>query len=176
VAEKGHECRIVEPNPVAPNLITIERPRGFHSAKVDPKGRLKIPTAFQEYFKKLGEEKFFVTTTDAVLLDIYPLSVWRENEKRLDAPMETDEELMAAEQVRFMANCYGGDATMDGEGRILIPQELRKALGLSESQVYMVLDGGKIAGYNEAEYTKRLAEAKTDLQSKVRLMKLKGFR
>lgn len=166
----------MEPTPQATNLSAVETPRGTFSAKVDPKGRLKIPAAFQEYFKTVGEEKFFVTTVDARLLYIYPISVWRENERSLDEALATEADVEAAESVRFMVNYYGGDASLDGEGRLLIPQELRKALGLGDGQVWMIFEKGKIVGYNELEFNKRLDAAKTDLASKVRLMKLKGFK
>ncbi len=166
----------MDPANSAANSTAVETPRGAFSAKVDPKGRLKIPAAFQEYFKTIGEEKFFVTTVDAKLLYIYPLAVWRENEKSLTESLETEADVDAAESLRFMVNYYGGDAAMDGEGRMLIPQELRKALGLGESQVWMIFENGKIVGYNELEFNKRLDAAKNDLASKVRLMKLKGFK
>lgn len=166
----------MEPTAQATNLNAVETPRGTFSAKVDPKGRLKIPAAFQDYFKTIGEEKFFVTTVDGRLLYIYPIAVWRENERALDEALSTEADVEAAESVRFMVNYYGGDASLDGEGRLLIPQELRKALGLGESQVWMIFEKGKIVGYNELEFNKRLDAAKTDLASKVRLMKLKGFK
>lgn len=166
----------MEPTPQATNLTAVETPRGTFSAKVDPKGRLKVPAAFQEYFKAIGEEKFFVTTVDGRLLYIYPISVWRENERKLDEALSTEQDVEAAESVWFMANSFGGDATLDGEGRMLIPQELRKALGLGDGQVWMIFEKGKIVGYNELEYNKRLDAAKVDLAGKVRLMKLKGFK
>jgi MraZ protein len=160
----------------APNPNTVETPRGTFSAKVDPKGRLKIPAAFQEYFKAIGEEKFFVTTIDLRLLHIYPLRIWRENESVMDLPASSDAELDSAEHLKFIVNYYGGDASIDGEGRMLIPQELRKALGLGESQVWMLFDKGKIVGYNEAEFSKQFGAATSDLAAKVKTMKLKGFK
>jgi len=160
----------------APNPNTVETPRGTFSAKVDQKGRLKIPAAFQEYFKAIREEKFFVTTIDTRLLHIYPMCVWRENEAVMDQPPASDAELESAEHLKFIVNYYGGDAALDAEGRMLIPQELRKALGLGESQIWMLFDKGKIVGYNEAEFSKQFGAATSDLASKVRTMKLKGFK
>jgi MraZ protein len=160
----------------SPNQKPVETPRGTFNAKVDPKGRLKIPAAFQAYFKAIGEEQFFVTTIDSRLLHIYPMGMWRENEAVMDQTPSNDVDLEASEHLKFIVNFYGGDATIDGEGRMLIPQELRKALSLGESQVWMLFDKGKIVGYNEAEFGKQFGAATSDLAAKVKTMKLKGFK
>ena len=58
----------------------VEPPRGFHGARVDEKGRLKLPSVFQQYLKSLGEETVFITTLDMSTLRIYPISLWKQNE------------------------------------------------------------------------------------------------
>jgi DNA-binding transcriptional regulator/RsmH inhibitor MraZ len=154
----------------------VETPRGTYTGRVDPKGRLKLPTDFKEYFEANGHKKFFITTVDAKQLYIYPISIWRENERRLEDALASEEDVAAADSVRFISNMYGADVTMDGEGRMLVPQELRKDLGFADAQVWMYFERGKIIGYNEIEYNRRRDEAKHELADKVRRLTLKGLK
>ena len=85
-------------------------------------------------------------------------------------------EMEAAEAVRFNANRFGGDASMDSEGRMLVPQELRKELGLNDSSVWVFFEKGKLVGYNELEYQKQCDASSEDLPGKNKTVKLKGFR
>ena len=41
-----------------------EPPNGMYPARVDDKGRLKLPVGFQEYISGLPEKKLFVTSLD----------------------------------------------------------------------------------------------------------------
>ena len=58
----------------------MEPPHSIAQARVDEKGRLKLPAEFLEYLKKLGVDKVFITTLDRQLARIYPISVWKANE------------------------------------------------------------------------------------------------
>ena len=58
----------------------MEPPHSIAQARVDEKGRLKLPSEFLEYLKKLGVDKVFITTLDRELARIYPISVWKANE------------------------------------------------------------------------------------------------
>lgn len=156
--------------------LAIENPRGSHEVTVDAKGRLKLPSTFKGYFETVEEKNFFVTTIDRKMLYVYPLSLWKQNEQALEAMTNSPEEMRAADAVKFLADHYGGDATMDGEGRILIPQELRKELGLNDSKVRVTFDKGKIIGYNALEYQKKHDAALEDINSSVTTARLKGFR
>ncbi len=40
----------------------MEPPHSIAQARVDDKGRLKLPSEFLEYLKKLGVDKVFITT------------------------------------------------------------------------------------------------------------------
>jgi MraZ protein len=59
--------------------LRIEPPLGMYPARVDEKGRLKLPADFQQYFADLGERKFFITSLVRRIAQIYPISVWRQN-------------------------------------------------------------------------------------------------
>jgi MraZ protein len=59
--------------------------RGSSPAKVDDKGRLKIPSLFKGYIEEAYGREFFVTTHTGDFVRIYPMPVWIEIEKKLAA-------------------------------------------------------------------------------------------
>lgn len=142
------------PNP-APK---VEPPRGFYPGRVDDKGRLKLPTRFQEYLGSLPDKTFFVTTLGDGIARIYPISVWKENEAILDSFTEDPE---AAQRQAFLANAYGSDTEMDGQGRVLISPELRRKLELENQPVQLMFYRGRIDVYRQSAFDSQLAEAET---------------
>ena len=56
--------------------------RGNYPAKVDEKGRLKIPAVFLDALKEYGNQ-FYITSTTGETARIYPMKVWGEIEDRL---------------------------------------------------------------------------------------------
>src|SRR6266700_4101769 len=56
--------------------------RGNCPAKVDEKGRLKIPAVFLEELKEYGNQ-FYITSTTGETARIYPMKVWSEIEDKL---------------------------------------------------------------------------------------------
>jgi MraZ protein len=145
-----------------PGLIPVsEPPRGMHPGRVDDKGRIKLPAVFQEYVRSQAEKKLFVTSLDGSIAKIYPIAVWRENEKLLQAYRGNPQ---YARIVAFNANRYGDEAEMDGQGRVLFPQNLRQKLGIEDSTVYLMVNKGPIEIYTEAMYHEweRMADAGAD--------------
>ena len=97
--------------------------RGNIPAKVDEKGRLKIPAAFLEELKGFGDQ-FYVTSETGDTARIYPMKVWEEIEaklSRLSSHNKTKEKFLT------WTNYYGQAVEIDGQGRILIPPVLREA-------------------------------------------------
>ena len=56
--------------------------RGNYPAKVDEKGRVKIPAAFLESLREYGN-KFYVTSENGDYVRIYPMKIWNEIEEKL---------------------------------------------------------------------------------------------
>jgi MraZ protein len=96
--------------------------RGNAPAKIDDRGRLKVPTAFRSLIQENHGRDLFVTslTGDSVL--IYPMPVWLEIENRL-ALMPP----MHPSRMRYLdrVNFYGQVAELDPQGRVLIQPRLR---------------------------------------------------
>lgn len=97
--------------------------RGNYPARVDEKGRLKIPAAFLEALKQFGGQ-FYITSENGDYVRIYPMKIWNEIEERL-ARLS----LHNPTKQKFLtrANYFGQVVEMDGQGRVLIPPVLRDA-------------------------------------------------
>jgi MraZ protein len=146
----------------------VELPRGLIEAKMDDKGRLKLPTGFQKYLEQLPDKKFFVTSLDRTLAVIYPISLWKETEKKLEGCTEAAEE---AENTLFTANDMGADAEIDSSGRILFPTTMRRELGLENQMVRLQGIKGTIQVMSDASYRQRRIksdESRTADQAKLK--------
>lgn len=101
--------------------------RGNHPARIDDKGRLKIPNGFRTVLEAEYGSDLFVTSVTGEYVRIYPMPVWLEVERRLAAVPSTN-----PSRQRFLdrVNFFGQTATLDKQGRILIPQLLRESAGI----------------------------------------------
>ena len=102
--------------------------RGNYSAKIDDKGRLKIPNAFRALVEEQHGTALYVTSLRGDSVLIYPMPVWVELEQRLARVPSTD-----AARNRFLdrMNYFGQVSEFDGQGRVLIPPRLRESAGMS---------------------------------------------
>jgi MraZ protein len=153
--------------------VPIEPPRGIFQARVDEKGRLKLPADFKEYVISFGDRKVFVTSLDLSTARIYPNSLWKDNQKVFE---EFQDDPDAAEDVAFTAADMGGDCVMDDQGRVLVPQELRRLLEIENQPVWLQCFQGVIHIYSKAVYEERKRRAGERLQDKVRTLRQKGLK
>ena len=100
--------------------------RGNCPAKVDEKGRLKIPAVFLEGLKEYGTQ-FYITSITGEDARIYPLSVWSEIEDRLAALPSQHE---GKRKFLLRTSYYGQQVEVDGQGRLLLPGVLRESAQL----------------------------------------------
>ena len=96
--------------------------RGNSPAKVDEKGRLKIPAQFLEALKEYGNQFYITSKTGEVAL-IYPLKVWGEIEDKLAKMPSTNP---AKSKFLMRTSYFGQVVEMDGQGRVLLPSVLRE--------------------------------------------------
>lgn len=98
--------------------------RGNYPARIDDKGRLKIPALFKEELDRTYSGEFWVTSPDGQYAWIYPMQEWNKIEERL-AQNPTFSQLRR----KFLdrTNYYGQVVKWDNQGRILIPAVLREA-------------------------------------------------
>jgi MraZ protein len=137
-------------------LAMVEPPRGMYPGRLDDKGRVKLPISFQQFFNALREKKLFVTSLDRRIAQIYPMEVWRQNEKFFDTYRE---DTRLARNVAFNAADLGAEAEMDAQGRILFSPELRRELEIENQPVRLFAYRGRIEVLSEKIYEERKKEA-----------------
>jgi MraZ protein len=152
---------------------TIAPPRGFFSARVDEKGRLKLPAAMVQYLVGLGEQKVFITTLDRATARVYPISIWLETEKMLE---QAGEDADDRNDVALVAYHYGADSDIDPQGRVLVPTELRRELKLENEQVHLRCYKQRIEVIGDSTYQGQLSKASDGLDAKVKALEKKGLR
>ncbi len=128
----------------------------MYPGRLDEKGRVKLPTSFQQYFMALREKKLFVTSLDRRIAQIYPMEVWRQNEKFFETYREDPK---VARNVAFNAADLGSEVEMDNQGRILFSPELRRELGIENQPVHLFAYRGRIEVLSEKIYEERKKEA-----------------
>lgn len=96
--------------------------RGNSPAKVDEKGRLKIPARFLDDLKEYGTG-FYITSPNGESARIYPLKVWSEIEDGLASQPNSKEKRKFLKRTSY----FGQVEELDGQGRVLLPAVLREA-------------------------------------------------
>jgi MraZ protein len=127
---------------------------GHSPAKIDEKGRLKVPANF----RKIIEERFggdcFITSMDGERALVYPLSVWFDFQSRLAKVPSTSQ---AKAKLLERVNYFGQVSALDAQGRVLVPQVLRDVAGISDDVVVLGSQDHLIV-WNEQRIQKRLTE------------------
>jgi MraZ protein len=105
----------------------MDRFRGSAPARLDEKGRLKVPNLFRQQIEEAFGRDLFVTSLHGRNFLVYPLPVWRSLEEKL---AELPAIHRAKNKFLERVNYYGQDAALDAQGRVLIPQILRDSAKL----------------------------------------------
>ena len=102
--------------------------RGNHTAKIDDKGRLKIPNEFRSLIEAEHGTELFVTSLTGDEVRIYPMPVWIALEARLGRMPSTH-----PARLRFFdrVNYFGQTGEIDAQGRVVLPPRLRDSAGLA---------------------------------------------
>jgi len=98
--------------------------RGNAPARIDDKGRLKVPNSFRSLLEGRHGRELFLTSLSGEYVRIYPMPVWLEIEQKLGDMPSTH-----PSRVRFLdrINYFGQVGELDAQGRVLIPVRLREA-------------------------------------------------
>ncbi len=97
--------------------------RGNYTARIDDKGRLKIPTHFRRRIEEKYGSEVFVTSLTGESVNIFPLTEWEKIEQKL-ALLPSNEAARRVYLTRM--NFYGQEAEIDNQGRVLIHPLLRE--------------------------------------------------
>jgi MraZ protein len=98
--------------------------RGNHPTRVDEKGRLKVPAEFKRVIDEKYAQKFYITSVDGIVAQVYPFEEWERIEQKLAALSTYNP---TKKKFLTRTNYYGQVVEMDGQGRLLVPQILREA-------------------------------------------------
>ena len=128
---------------------------GNYTAKMDEKGRLKIPADFKRYLEETYQStEFYVTSAKGDSVWIYPMKVWQEKLEKMNlAPSEEPAIKKFAQRVSY----YGQRQEIDAQGRILIHPLLRNTAKLVGE--VMVIGQSKFLEVWEAEDFRARMEA-----------------
>lgn len=119
--------------------------RGLTSINLDDKGRLAIPTKYRAELQECCESQLILTVSLDRCLLLYPLPEWEGIERQLVKLPSLNR------QVKRLQRRLIGHATeceMDGQGRFLVPEPLRRKAGL-EKRVAFVGQGNKFEIWDE---------------------------
>ena len=137
--------------------------RGNYAAKIDDKGRLKIPNAFRALVEKTHGSELFVTSLTGESVRVYPMPVWLALEERLGRAPSTH-----PARTKFLdrVNYFGQTAEIDAQGRVVIHQRLRESAGMAgEVDVLGTFDRLEVWNHDRL-VTKMLGDPYTDDDAK----------
>jgi MraZ protein len=102
--------------------------RGNAPARIDDKGRLKVPNAFRSLLESKYGRDLFLTSLTGEYVRIYPMPVWLETEEKLGRmPSSHPARLRFLDRISY----FGQAAELDAQGRVIIPVRLRESATMS---------------------------------------------
>ncbi len=112
--------------------------RGSAPARIDEKGRLKVPTIFRGLVTDQHGPDVFVTSLTGECVRIYPMQVWLGIEHKLSQmPSNHPSRLKFLDRVNY----FGQPGELDGQGRVVIPSHLRESASIvGEVRVFGRID------------------------------------
>ena len=148
--------------------------RGATKLTLDDKGRMVLPTRQRQRALERGEGKLVITVDRDQCLLIYPLPDWEQIERKLMSLPSLHE------RSRRLQRLMVGHATeieLDGQGRLLVPPELREFAGLARHAM-LIGQGNRLELWDEARWNVQREEWKksehgvTELAAELSTLKL----
>jgi MraZ protein len=104
--------------------------RGSYTARIDEKGRLKLPSTFKALVEEAYGNRLFVTSVDGASVLIYPEAVWAAHEKEVvgDQPVHALDP--ARQRYLTRVNFHGQPTEFDSQGRVVIQSRLRESAAM----------------------------------------------
>ncbi|TWI68089.1 MraZ protein [Desulfobotulus alkaliphilus] len=134
--------------------------RGSSTHKLDPKGRISIPTRFKAVMDQENCPGLMLSRMDQNIV-AYTYGQWEKIEQRILSLAEKSDAMR-----RFRRVFVGGahDCPLDSQGRILIPPSLRSYAGLEKNIVLVgVLDHFEIL--SEEQWNRETEQLETDMEN-----------
>lgn len=129
--------------------------RGNALAKVDEKGRLKVPSAFRSLIEPSYGHEFFVTSLRGESVLLIPLSVYSGIEQLIRGSKDVEPKTLR--RLRRFINYYGQSTTMDSQGRVLIHPLLRESARI-DGEVSVIGQLDYLEVWNRVTFEERLRQ------------------
>jgi MraZ protein len=130
--------------------------RGTSSLNLDDKGRLTIPTRYREELQDCCERKLIISIAvdeacvrEQGCLWLYPLPEWEKLEETIKKLNTLNK---AAGYLRRFLVGSASECDMDAQGRLLLPEKLRKDAGM-DKKVVLVGQLSKFEVWNEEDWS-----------------------
>jgi MraZ protein len=138
--------------------------RGNVTVNLDEKGRFAIPARYRDRVQKVSAGDLVVSIAVnergvgmSDCLWIYPLTAWEELETKLKNLRTTKKR--TSDLKRFLiASAF--DCEMDSQGRILLPEKLRKFANLSDKRMVLTGNIERLELWNEDVWNIKEAQFK----------------
>ena len=126
--------------------------RGNHPARIDDKGRIKVPNGFRTLIEQQYGSELFVTSVTGEYVRLYPMAVWLEVERKLaEVPSANPSKQRFLDRVNF----FGQAAAMDKQGRVVVPPLLRESAAMAGEVSVLGLQN-HLAVWNQKRLQERL--------------------
>ena len=119
--------------------------RGVSSINLDEKGRLAVPSRYRSELKDCCESQLVLTVGLDKCLLLYPLPEFEEIERKLVKLPALNKQ---AKRLQRLLIGHAAECELDGQGRFLIPEPLRRFAAL-EKRVALVGQGNKFEIWDE---------------------------
>lgn len=134
--------------------------RGRFEHNIDKKGRVSIPYRYREILSSRAEDTLIVTNFDSCLV-AFPKEEWEILEKKVAKLPQMKPEVKAFQRY-FISGAI--ECPIDKQGRIMIPQSLRKYAKL-EKEVVLVGLVRKFEIWSKQKWEEEFDEAREKFES-----------
>lgn len=128
---------------------------GEYPCKIDPKGRLRLPSGLLEQLPADERDNFVVNRGMEKCLMLYPKKVWDEKSAQVNQLNDFDT------QARLFKRAFYRGATplkRDSADRLNFPNQLLEWAGITDGEVVLAAVNDKIEVWAASEYEAQLGE------------------
>ncbi len=129
-----------------------KRFRGSYVAKVDDRGRVKVPSQYLSALKEQYGETLYITSLNGDRVFLYPLPVWEEIEQSIEKIKVRSPEI---DEYLSRTGYWGNESEVDSRGRLLIPPELRQTSKLNGGNLRIFGKINYMVIWNEAMFKEK---------------------
>ncbi len=128
---------------------------GEYPCKIDPKGRLRLPSALLEQLSEGEQDNFVVNRGFEKCLMLYPKKVWDTKSAQVNELNEFDTNARL-----FVRAFYRGATELkkDGSDRLNFPNHLLEWAGITDGEVVLTAVNNKIEIWPAAKYNAQMEE------------------